>query len=135
MSESVMDLVSDLISQPATGDSGDSGDNPRHDWARGRATLGDHGRFVGAFNPANRPESPRSRPAETRATKGESPKSPESPSRRTMRVFSVRVAMLDGTPPRWVTMLAPGADLPSASHAAYLQFGRDRVLAIREYRT
>jgi hypothetical protein len=62
---------------------------------------------------------------------GESRGQAEQHAREAMRVYQVRVAMDPGTPV-WVTMIAPGCDLPEATAAAYNRFGAERVLAVRE---
>ncbi len=53
---------------------------------------------------------------------GESRGQAEQHAREAMRVYQVRVAMDPGTPV-WVTMIAPGCDLPEATAAAYNRFG------------
>lgn len=82
MNESVMDMVADLVSAPAPGDRGDSGDSPRGccdspvaTEGRQEATRGD---FPGDIA-KSRPKSPQVAPETGRATNGESPKSPLSP--------------------------------------------------------
>lgn len=63
------------------------------------------------------------------------PVTPVTPkNNNVMRVYRVHVAMPKGDPrpPRWITMLAPGADLTEATRSARARFGEDRVLEVRE---
>ena len=57
---------------------------------------------------------------------------PESPAPVAMKAFRVHLRMPPGDPrpPRWVTMLAPGADLTEATRSARARFGTDRVLEV-----
>ena len=59
---------------------------------------------------------------------------PESPAPVAMKVYRVHVAMPKGDPrpPRWITMLAPGADLTEATRSAKARFGTERVLNVVE---
>ncbi len=60
---------------------------------------------------------------------GEDRATAEAKAASAMRVYRLLVSMGEGEEPRWLTMLAPGTDLPEAERIARLKFP-GRVLAV-----
>ena len=56
----------------------------------------------------------------------------DAQARSAMRVYRVLVAMDEGEPDRWITMLAPHCGLPEAAESARRQFGAHRVRSVVE---
>lgn len=66
-----------------------------------------------------------------REYEGEQPRAlAEQAAVRAMAVYQLLIAMGEGEPPRWLTMLAPGCDLVEARRTASLKFGAERVLEV-----
>lgn len=72
------------------------------------------------------------KPAKLETLTQEPPSAPKDPPRG-MSAFRVHLRMPPGDPrpPRWITMLAPGADLDEATRSAKARFV-GRVIEVRE---
>jgi len=55
----------------------------------------------------------------------------EAEASRLMRVYQALIAM-PGDSPRWITMLAPGAEIEEARRELALRFGPERVIEVQE---
>lgn len=138
MSSSVLDMVADLVlspagATPATGDTGDMGENLRQCWRDTGATKATNRPRIGI----GRPLSPTCRPHPSSATTRQIALVALSPAKNpeivASRVFRVLVAMDQGQAPRWTAMLGC-TDMADARKSAAGTFAADRVLDIRDQR-